>query len=180
MARPNAREALLDAAAVVVSRGGPAALTLDAVAAQAGVSKGGLLYHFPAKRALVEAMLARWTDGFTAEVEAAASGDTRAGAWTRAYARVSSAAAAAADDEVADQIAMLAVLAEAPERLDAVRERYGAWQARCEADGIDDADATIVRLAADGLWLSQLLGLAPPEGELLERVRARLEELGGG
>ena len=179
MARPNARESLLDAAAVVVSRGGPAALTLDAVAARAGVSKGGLLYHFPTKRALVEAMLTRWTDGFTAEVEAAAAGDTRAGAWTRAYARAAG-SATAADDEIADQIAMLAVLAEAPERLDAVRERYAVWQARFGADGIDTADATLVRLAADGLWFSQLLGLAPPEGELLERVRARLEELGGG
>ncbi|WP_312795017.1 TetR/AcrR family transcriptional regulator [Tianweitania sp.] len=35
-------------------------VTLDAVAAKAGISKGGLLYHFPTKAKLIEAMLMRW------------------------------------------------------------------------------------------------------------------------
>ena len=38
-------------------------------------------------------------------------------------------------------------------------------------------EATVARLAADGLWLADLLGMAPPEGELRERVLARLLEL---
>ena len=44
--RGDTRKRLLDAAAAVVRRDGAGALTLDAVAAEAGVSKGGLLYHF--------------------------------------------------------------------------------------------------------------------------------------
>jgi hypothetical protein len=39
--------------------------------------------------------------------------------------------------------------------------------------------ATVARLAADGLWLADLLGLAPPEGELRSAVLARLIELAG-
>ena len=39
-------------------------MTLDAVAQRAEVSKGGLLYHFPSKEALLQAMLARLCDRF--------------------------------------------------------------------------------------------------------------------
>jgi AcrR family transcriptional regulator len=50
---------LLDAAEAVVVRQGIANLTLDAVAAEAGMSKGGLLHHFPTKNRLVEALVMR-------------------------------------------------------------------------------------------------------------------------
>jgi len=48
---------LLAAANKVVVDRGVDALTLDAVACQAGVSKGGLLHHFPSKEALITAMV---------------------------------------------------------------------------------------------------------------------------
>jgi AcrR family transcriptional regulator len=51
------KERILEAATNVVARDGSNKLTLEAVAAEAGVSKGGLLYHFPSKRALLEGML---------------------------------------------------------------------------------------------------------------------------
>ena len=38
---------------------GVAKLTLEAVAKEAGVSKGGLLYHFSNKEALIEGMIVR-------------------------------------------------------------------------------------------------------------------------
>lgn len=53
MARPSARPKLIQAALTVVEKQGIAALTLDAVAAEAGVTKRGLLYHFPTKHALI-------------------------------------------------------------------------------------------------------------------------------
>jgi AcrR family transcriptional regulator len=54
-----ARDRLLDAAERLVAEMGAGHLTLDAVAKFAGVSKGGLLYHFPSKESLLEGMLAR-------------------------------------------------------------------------------------------------------------------------
>ena len=74
MSRPSARERLLDAAATVVRRDGAQALTLDAVAAEAGVSKGGLLYHFRSKRDLLDALVGRWLDGWQADMDADAVG----------------------------------------------------------------------------------------------------------
>ena len=52
-------ERLLDAAERLVSEVGAGHLTLEAVARAAGVSKGGLLYHFPSKEALLQAMIDR-------------------------------------------------------------------------------------------------------------------------
>jgi len=59
------------------------------------------------------------------------------------------------------------------------RERYAIWQDRVEREGSDPVDATVARLAADGLWLAELLGMAPPRGRLREQVLSRLLELAG-
>lgn len=57
-ARPT-RDRLLDAFEELLIEGGERSATLDAVAAAASVSKGGLLYHFGSKEALVDGQLAR-------------------------------------------------------------------------------------------------------------------------
>src|SRR5689334_2348972 len=57
--KSDSREAILEAAEAVVAEAGAAHLTLDAVAARAGMSKGGLLYHYRSKEALLQGMLAR-------------------------------------------------------------------------------------------------------------------------
>ncbi|MDH6230022.1 AcrR family transcriptional regulator [Mesorhizobium soli] len=53
----TARQKILAAAAEAARDVGPAHLSLDAVAQRAGVSKGGLLYHFPNKAKLLEALV---------------------------------------------------------------------------------------------------------------------------
>ncbi len=53
------RELLLNAAEAVVLSVGAGNLTFDAVARQAGVSKGGVLYAFATKDELIDAMLRR-------------------------------------------------------------------------------------------------------------------------
>jgi AcrR family transcriptional regulator len=169
----DTRTRLLDAAVGVIRRDGPHALTLDAVAAEAGVSKGGLLYHFASKRELLDAMVAGWLDEFDAEV-AAAGGETFAGGYVRATDMSGWAAA-----QRATEFGFLAALVDQP-TLERVREHYGALQERLVLEGDDPVQATVARLAADGLWLADLLGLAPPAGELREKVRARLVELAGG
>src|SRR5437764_3199185 len=58
---------LLDAAEAVVERQGIGNLTLDAVAAEAGMSKGGLLHHFPSKDQLVEALVIRCAENWRAQ-----------------------------------------------------------------------------------------------------------------
>ena len=63
MARPPlAREKVLDAYVALLHAEGERAATMDAVSARAGVSKGGLLYHFPSKEALADAVLERFAE----------------------------------------------------------------------------------------------------------------------
>jgi AcrR family transcriptional regulator len=58
-AERSTRDRVLDAFETLLVTQGSRAATLDAVAAQAEVSKGGLLYHFHSKDELVDGMLAR-------------------------------------------------------------------------------------------------------------------------
>jgi AcrR family transcriptional regulator len=160
------RNRLLDAAGHVVRRDGAQALTLDAVAAEAEVSKGGLLYHFKSKRELVEGMVERWLKEFEHDIDQADP------AFVRGYVRASDPAGMQMDE-----LGMLAALIADPSLLLSVRRQYGIWQDRVEREGRDPVDATVARLAADGLWLAELLGMGPPTGELREHVLQRLLDL---
>ena len=55
----NSREHILDTYVNLLIHTGERAATLDAVATAAKVSKGGLLYHFSSKKALLEALAER-------------------------------------------------------------------------------------------------------------------------
>jgi AcrR family transcriptional regulator len=166
--RPSRRAALLDAANAVIRRHGATALTLDAVAAEAGVSKGGVLYHFATKRALIDGLISRWLDDFAAQLE---DGDFAA-----AYVKACDVATA----DQAAEVGLLAGMLEEPEVLEVARERYGEWMDRILADVGDPVDAWLVRLAADGLWYSDLLGIAAPRGDDRRRLIERLLALAHG
>ena len=63
-------EIILDAADALLLRNGARGLTIDAVAAEAGLSKGGVLHHFGSKDALVAALVARKLASLRAGIEA--------------------------------------------------------------------------------------------------------------
>jgi len=74
MARPpRARDSVLDAFEGLLAGDGERAATMDATARAAGVSKGGLLYHFASKDALEQALLARLADLVEQDLAAMAS-----------------------------------------------------------------------------------------------------------
>lgn len=172
----STRDAVLRAADRVVIESGVSGMTLEAVAREAGVSKGGLLYHFPSKEALIGGMIGRLIGGFEDALGRELRRDEGAGSgrWTRAYARASF-----ADDRWYLQVSagLLAAVAENPGLLAPLRKGYEDGQRWAERDGIDPAVATLVRLAADGLFFAEVLGFAPPEGALRERVLEALLSL---
>jgi len=86
MARNSSYESILDAAEATVMEVGASHMTLDAVAQHARVSKGGLLYHFPSKDALLQAMLTRLIARFE-KVRVAADEGTQPGHELQAYIR---------------------------------------------------------------------------------------------
>ncbi len=167
------RERLLDAAEAVVAREGVNSLTLSAVAEGAGVSKGGLLYHFPSKSALIVAVVERLASACDAETAKAIEADTdTAGRYTRAYltARLNP----PDPKDMPIHTALLAAAGTDPEYLDPFRRRHMEWQKKLEADGIDPAVATIVRLAIDGFCLGTMLGMPVPQNQLRKNVLEKL------
>jgi AcrR family transcriptional regulator len=168
----DTRERLLDAALAVVRRDGAQSLTLDAVAAEAGVSKGGLLYHFKSKRQLLDGMVERWLDQWQADIDRDAGQE----GFLTGYVRASHLGGADPHEREVE-FGLLAALIAEPAVLEVARERYEQWQAEAVAATDDPVEATVARLATDGLWFADLLGFAPPRGELREQVLARLLEL---
>ena len=173
------RELLLAAANQVIVLGGATALTLEAVARAAGVSKGGLLYHFPTKEALIIGMIDRLCTNFdqALETELAEEQPGAPGRWLRAYLRASFAPNREALETGA---ALIAAIANNPALIAPLRERYSTWQAHAVSDGIDPAVATAIRLATDGLWLADLGDFAPPNGAERQAVLAALLALTKG
>jgi AcrR family transcriptional regulator len=173
----GARERILEAAYAVAERSGVAALTLETVAAEAEVSKGGLLYHFPSKEALLSGMVDGLCRTFRDLAAAAAQADPEpAGRSARAY------LAASAGDlwRSSRWMALVGALVLNPGLLDAWRADVLAGQAADEEEGVDSAAATIVRLTADGMWLWGILGLPGPDGALKAEVLATLNRMTRG
>ncbi len=185
--RQSKRTEILEAAQHVVQRGGVTALTYESVAQEAGVTKGGLLYHFPSREALLLALHEHVAGKWEAAMEAEAGGTAEEldeDARFAAYTRVSE------NPERAELLLMLeAGEDEAANALwDGVHERWappvpaaapGSGAGQGSGDGQaagDDAAvrAFLGRLAADGLWLYEALdsqGLDPQlRGRLIEEI----------
>lgn len=65
----TSRSSILTAYARLLADEGERGATMDATARLAGVSKGGLLYHFPSKEALADALCSRVEDLVRADAE---------------------------------------------------------------------------------------------------------------
>ncbi|MCR9222046.1 MAG: TetR/AcrR family transcriptional regulator [Alphaproteobacteria bacterium] len=172
------RAALLRAAARLMVERGPQAATLDAVARAAGVSKGGLLHHFPGKQALFEALSEDLMNRFAARVAASDSrGPEPRGAAARAYLRATAAMIGEPSDMELWRGLLMAEIAE-PEARSSWRD-WAAEQVRLDrSDGAADPTALLIcRLASDGLWLADMLGLYAIDPAVRTAVVQRLERL---
>ncbi len=170
---------LLDAAEAVVVRQGIANLTLDAVAAQAGISKGGLLHHFPTKDRLVEGLVTRCAEGWKAcYLEAYANTPEGPGRMARALLTHCLSDAECWTDQLRhSSSAVFAALAQNPKLIEPMRAVYTDLHRRIAQDGLPAGIGEAVISAIDGLWLDWVLGLVAVDQRLVVRVRKALEEL---
>ncbi|MEU4577169.1 TetR/AcrR family transcriptional regulator [Nonomuraea sp. ATR24] len=163
------RDELLDAAEDLLCDQGSAALTLSAVADRAGVSKGGLLYHFATKEALIKGMVERLIqefDDLLAAQDDATYTERYLGA-TLAAVRQGRLRRWAVVTGASGNIFLLAPL----------REAMARWHREELADEPDPLASQIVRLACEGLW-----DVASHEPELnsesdLRALEARLRSM---
>ena len=155
------RERILTAAAEVARRQGVADFTLDKVAETAGVSKGGLLYHFPSKDDLIVALLDQTLRATELEIEArAAEMGGEPGAFAVAYLEY---VREPNRPDIEFASSLLAAVAIDPRLLANARATFARWSERLMSDdGIDPATGLLARVVSEGIWLIDLFGLAPP------------------
>jgi AcrR family transcriptional regulator len=172
-ATPQVRAGILAAAGRVIARDGSEALTIAGVAAEAGLSVGGLRYHFASKRELLVGLVEHSFEGFD---QALATAGSAPGDRTRAYI---AATLSDVDNEGEMDLAagLMAAIAVDSSLLAMVQEFFGRWQSALEDDGIDPAVAITVRLAMDGWWMAAFLGLAAPQGRDARGAREVLDAL---
>src|SRR5690606_12756588 len=155
----------------LVRKEGSAHLSLVAVAALAGMSKGGLLYHFPSKAALLKALVEQYVEKSSAAWDEQLERDGRQSVALEYY------------DTVVDEInaaspppsGILAALSEDPDLLAPIRAFNRQLLDRIKAGAKDDASFFVAFLALEGMRAHRLFGidaLTPEEQELvLERVK---------
>jgi AcrR family transcriptional regulator len=172
------RDEILQAASRLVYNQGVAHLTLEGVAQEAAISKGGLLYHFPNKEALITGMLDQYLAAFEARIEQilAKEAEDSPGRWLRAYVQ---ATFQESWDEPSAVISVLAAAVSTPALLDGLRDRYALWLKKATDKGLSPQTAMLVMQATDGMWYSDLLGLKLLGEEERKQVEAQLLQLIG-
>ena len=146
----NTKDHILGTTLSLLEREGGTAITLDRIAAEAGLSKGGLLYHFASKEQLVEALV------------------------ERAVASLHLPPSERARDLFA---ALLAGYTIEPARLQPLREAYRDVRTNIVAAAADPAAATSAWLAAEGLALFEYLGLVNLSGREKENLARKIAAL---
>jgi len=170
----NKRNAILDAALQVVEDEGANHLTIDAVAAKAGLSKGGVLYHFASKKALLSAMLEYLIEANKSRVQKRAKDLRPLSALLHVNDRMTSA-------ERRASLALLAAAAEDPELLTPAREYVAEVMEQISASTDDSVDALILFLANEGLRFLDILELNPMNDaqskKVIEHLSKEAEEI---
>ncbi len=163
------------AAAKVIERDGAGHLTLEKVAAEAGVSKGGLLYHYPSKDALLQGLLDHLLENRAGLVDDLGSADEVSNAALLnglidadfdlpKDERIMAQGLIAASAENAD------LLAPAKQYVEALFEQLGASKATA-------ATARTILLASQGLQFLELLGLLSLSVNERNEIRQHLKSL---
>lgn len=172
--RTDTRRRLLDAAESLARRQGSANLSLDAVAAEAGLSKGGLLYHFPSKLHLLEALVADHLE----RLDLALRAEEKAGGPDAVIVAYLNRFLEDRKSGIPPPSGLLAVLAENPRLLEPIRQQEQVFLERIRANARDPDAASLAYLAVQGIRAGELFGtlpLAPSEAQaLIERFLQRL------
>lgn len=180
---PDAPTRILDAAETIVRANGVGGLTLDAAAREAGVSKGGLLYHFGSKEALLTGLLGRlaaWIDqDFESAVAAQPAGP---GQVARAILTWGFGLTPEAMNERCERSAavFLAAFHQDPALLDPIRAVIARMREAVARDGLAPGHGGAVLAACDGLFMARIFRFySPTETEMREMHTALLQLLDG-
>jgi len=175
----DTRSRVLDAAERIVQARGVPALTLEAAAREAGVSKGGLLYHFASKEALLAALMQRLAEfiqfSFDATRNAVPEGPGRTARACLAWQFDSP----VPHDEHTDRASAIFLAAHHHDTalLAPVREVFARIRLAAESEDLPPGRGLAVMAACDGLFMAHMFRMWQPDAAQAAQLRAVLAAL---
>lgn len=172
------KQRIMDAAEDIAVKRGSTHITFDELVKQTGLSKGGILYHFPSKKILLKAMVQRMVLSFEHKRDRLAS-KVGPGEMSNAQTYIL-ASFARPEKDTKSSSALMAAAANDPELLSAVREHYARNFQETRSTPNKSALANLLYLAVDGLWLLDSLQLCPldkTERDDLKNLLLKLTEM---
>jgi len=173
------REQICEAAVRIVARSGFAAVTIDGVAREAGLSKGGVLHHFPTKDELLVGATRYFGEKADRMLTQRVADDPRPRRrWARAFVDCvfpdNTDPAAGWEPFPVEVIegfmnANLAAVANGASAAEPLRELGQRLQRRLLADG-DGLDQLLVWLAVDGVMMWEMMGLLQRSDPLYQQI----------
>jgi AcrR family transcriptional regulator len=155
--RASKRAAILEAAVAVIEAEGITAVTFDSVAAESGITRGGVIYHFRSRDELIRAIHQQLAEQWERQLEMACGKPAaRASSRERLTAYIRTAATPATRAQV-HMILDSYNTTHQPIWTD-VLER---WAPGHTPNDEAQPSRMLALLAADGLWLNDLVGTDP-------------------
>lgn len=150
------RSKLIECAVRIITEQGPNAVTIQAVADAAGVTKGGLLHHFKNKNQLNKAVSRYFIDQLDTELSKLMAEDpVEYGRFTRAYINTIRKDVASGQEEQWTSFAFYAL--SEPQ----LKSMYNEWmkeKQRLHRNTDSDQLLQVLRYATDGIWFEILMG----------------------
>lgn len=169
----RSRNAALEAAIAIIARDGPGRLTLDAIARESGLSKGGVMHQFRTKEAVLKALLERQMAHFEEFSTRHMAKVTASSASPNLATQLATIREAASSPNSA-ALALVAAMVENPRLMALPREREMERMAAIREEAADPDLAMIRWAGAMGLLLSSLFGMSPLSKDEHQRLFARL------
>ena len=167
------------AAAKVIERDGAGHLTLEKVAAEADLSKGGLLYHYPSKDALLQGLLDHLLENRVGLIEGSGSAASVSDA-TLLNSLIDADFDLPKDERIMAQ-GLIAASAENPELIAPAQHHVEAVFTQLGKAKTTATSARTIFLASQGLQFLELLGLlslsAAERNEIRRHLKTLTEEL---
>ncbi|GAA5504587.1 TetR/AcrR family transcriptional regulator [Novipirellula caenicola] len=176
---PETTTRILDAVMQLILYGGLPAVTLSAVCRKAGISKGGLMHHFPNKEALVAAFLQQSVRDYLDLVQQTAAPHVP-GKGKRAAAVLDLFLGDPAESEPDahnDCPAVMVALIQGGGCKSLVDEVHQTLFQLMRSDGLSGELADLIVVTIDGIWLRSVIATNETMIPRVKRIRKKLNQL---
>lgn len=154
------RDAAIEAALTIITRDGPTRLTIDAIARESGISKGGVLHQFRTKEAVLKALMEHQIERSNAFFQDYLTGLSSDHKEPILEAQITT-LQIAADHPKSTTFALAGAFAENPELIATLRRNERTRVDTMKKQAVDPKIALLRWSAAKGLALAAILGLCP-------------------